>query len=239
MTTIKPNTQQSLASHFFGAIQGKPAATFLLAAGFFSGSVFYPNIASAHQALENNLRACAAVKSVLSRLDCYDELVKTALTQDETRKTLPQTSSPIVNQQPKQMPTPSIVENSIKPTDQITPELTPEEPGAAPTSPKSKGNQPVTEDTEVNSVGQKYLKSSRTKTGAPAFNYSLVATNKDKKQRMVFSFANGQIWKQIEPRYLRLPAKLPLQVELVSGALGSYSLKLGAKGRLVKVKRVK
>ncbi len=263
MTKIKPNTQWSLANHFFGAIQRVTVATFLLAAVFFSGSVFYSNIASAQQALENDLKACAAVESVLSRLDCYDELVKTALVQDETRKTLPQISSPIVNQQPAQPPTPSVVKKSVKPTDPITPELTPEltpeitpeltpeitpeltpeitpeEPVAAPTSLASKGNQPVAEDTEVDSVGQKYLKSSRTKTEAPAFNYSLVATDKDNKQRMVFSFANGQIWKQIEPRYLWLPAELPLQVELVAGALGSYSLKLGAKGRLVKVKRVK
>jgi len=57
--------------------------------------------------------------------------------------------------------------------------------------------------------------------------------------KWIYHLDNGQIWRQNEARYVAKPKVLPLACEIIAGVLNSYALKLGTKGRLVKVKRLK
>ena len=98
---------------------------------------------------------------------------------------------------------------------------------------------PVTEkpsgdDSLDEELGQKYLRKSRTPL-SPTF--TMIAAFKDYKKRWNFEFDNGQVWRQLEPRYLpRLD--LPVQVKISKGVLGSYDLRAVRFGKPVKVKRL-
>lgn len=86
-------------------------------------------------------------------------------------------------------------------------------------------------------LGKKYLNTAR-ENPAPA-TVELVKYYKDKQKRWVFEFANNQIWRQIEPGYLKLPKQLPINVKIQSGIFGSYDLKIEDVPKKIKIKRLK
>ena len=53
-----------------------------------------------------------------------------------------------------------------------------------------------------------------------------------------FHFDNGQIWHQIEARHVPLPSDLPFTVRLSAGLFGETRLRVGEKGRLVRIRRL-
>lgn len=52
-----------------------------------------------------------------------------------------------------------------------------------------------------------------------------------------FHLANGQIWRQIEPRHLQYPKNRDFEIEISQGMLGEYRLRIGKNGRLVRIRR--
>ena len=69
--------------------------------------------------------------------------------------------------------------------------------------------------------------------------YDLIAVYQDNKARWKFKFNNGEVWQQIEPRYLPKLENFPVQVDISEGVFGSYDLRAEDFGKLVKVKRLK
>ena len=55
---------------------------------------------------------------------------------------------------------------------------------------------------------------------------------------LLFHLENGQIWRQIEARYVPLPADAPFSVRISRGLFGEYRLRVGGEGRLVRIRRV-
>ena len=89
---------------------------------------------------------------------------------------------------------------------------------------------------EDQELGQKYLHQPEQPKASTS--YSLVAAYKDSKKRWNFEFKNGQVWRQLEPRYLPKIKDLPQAVEISEGILGSHDLRTARFGKPVKVKRV-
>jgi hypothetical protein len=54
-----------------------------------------------------------------------------------------------------------------------------------------------------------------------------------------FYMADGQVWRQIEPRRLQYPKNEEFEVIISQGMLGEYRLRIGENGRLVKIRRIK
>jgi hypothetical protein len=67
----------------------------------------------------------------------------------------------------------------------------------------------------------------------------LQGTQESIKERWNFKFDNGEVWQQIEARYLSVPKDLPAAVIISEGVLGSYDLRIGETGRTIKVKRLR
>ena len=86
-------------------------------------------------------------------------------------------------------------------------------------------------------LGKKYLNA--TKENPASARLELVKYYKDKQKRWVFEFGNNQIWRQIEPGYLKLPKHLPINVKIQSGIFGSYDLKIEDIPKKIKIKRLK
>ena len=86
-------------------------------------------------------------------------------------------------------------------------------------------------------LGKKYLNAARENPGSASL--ELVKYYKDKQKRWLFEFGNNQIWRQIEPGYLKLPKHLPINVKIQSGIFGSYDLKIKDVTKKIKIKRLK
>ncbi len=68
---------------------------------------------------------------------------------------------------------------------------------------------------------------------------SLIETNRDRLGRWVFTFGNGEIWRQIEDGYLSIPERYPIAAEISPGAFGSHSMRIGDRGRRIKITRLR
>lgn len=55
---------------------------------------------------------------------------------------------------------------------------------------------------------------------------------------LLFHLENGQIWRQIEARYVPLPANAPFAAQISRGLFGEYRLRVEGEGRLVRIRRV-
>ena len=227
MKTAKFNDSQRLIETRIRAANINTVAALLAA------TVFFSSCTAAHQISETGLEECIEIESVIARVNCYDALARRLLGNRETAVQAPPTQ-----------PNRQASEATPLPKEQII--------SAPDSSPDDAANTTDNAGTQASSIkavsmtevhadqaGQKYLNSKTDTAPHRTLFFLLVATGKDKQKRMIFNFENGQVWKQIEPRYLKTLSNLPLQVELVKGALGSYSLRLGKSGRLVKVKRIK
>ena len=70
-------------------------------------------------------------------------------------------------------------------------------------------------------------------------NQILIAVYQDNKERWNFKFDNGEVWQQIETRYLPKLENFPVQVDISEGVFGSHNLRAEDFGKVVKVKRLK
>ena len=87
-----------------------------------------------------------------------------------------------------------------------------------------------------NELGQKYLRKSQAR--ATSTSYYLIAAYKDHQKRWNFEFDNGQVWQQLEPRYLSKPKHLPVKVSISEGVFGSHNLRAESFANPVKVRRL-
>lgn len=55
---------------------------------------------------------------------------------------------------------------------------------------------------------------------------------------LVFHFAGGQVWRQMEPGYFPYPKNRPFDVEIRRGMMGDYQLRVEGKGRMTRIVRV-
>lgn len=69
--------------------------------------------------------------------------------------------------------------------------------------------------------------------------YTVVRVTKDGEGRYVFRMENGQVWRQIEPGYIKVPRDNAFQARVTKGTFGDYKLRIKGKGRLSRVVRIK
>lgn len=56
---------------------------------------------------------------------------------------------------------------------------------------------------------------------------------------LYFHFANGQLWRQMEPGYFAYPKDGSFEVEIRQGMMGDYQMRVGGKGRMTRIVRVR
>jgi len=94
-------------------------------------------------------------------------------------------------------------------------------------------------DSKGDELGQKYLEKPQESKPKTSRSYNLIAVYQDNKERWNFKFDNGEVWQQIEPRYLPKLENFPVQVDISEGVFGSHNLRAEDFGKVVKVKRLK
>lgn len=117
-------------------------------------------------------------------------------------------------------------------------------PLAKPVVPKKTATPPSeTKLAPVNTVqpqlGSKYLAKKDREIQTPVTaSKKLIDAKKDSKKRWEFYFADGQVWRQVEARYLSKPA-LPAQATISEGMLGRHVLSINDNSKSTKVKRIR
>ena len=68
---------------------------------------------------------------------------------------------------------------------------------------------------------------------------TVVEVTRSGRGALVFHLDNGQVWRQIEPRYFPYPKDRGFDVTISTGVLGAYQLRVEGTGRKVTIRRVK
>ena len=185
-----------------------------------SGAYFFATImfmvCSQANTLNTSLSECAKIDVNASRLICFDQL--TSLVTDSSDNLLGNT---LVNST-----IPSTKKSKTADTIQI------EKPTLAPQTEDITKNE-VIESFGATHLKQKVFKSNEEKT----ITLTIASVKKDARKKLLFTFENGQIWKQANNEYFKI--KPGQQAKLTEGALGAIYLKKLSKNRSIRVKRVK
>jgi len=68
---------------------------------------------------------------------------------------------------------------------------------------------------------------------------TVTEVSKGYNKKLYFHLANGQVWRQIEARYLQYPKDGDFEINITQGMMGDYRLRIGDNGRMVRIKRIK
>jgi len=167
---------------------------------------------------------CQSIQQPLKRLDCYDNLFILSL------------DNHVITSQNTLLPNnPVVFDTATEQTTKASLEI--KSLSGRSIVKHSIINPPLYAEQLADNAGKKYLSSeNKTVTAIPV---TLIKATKNKYRRYSFYLDNGQIWQQLEARYLNIPKNMPVAASLTQGALASYNLQIDDKPRVIKVKRVK
>lgn len=99
--------------------------------------------------------------------------------------------------------------------------------------------QPVATAQPGSNFGDKYVKDTGGGDDQADVTATVTEVDLDSYKRLHFTFANGQIWRQLEARRFQYPKNESFDVVISRGVLGDYQLRVGGEGRMTRIKRVK
>lgn len=199
---------------------------------FFSASLILllGGLAGAQPVDLSDLEICAGLESAELKLACFDAIIATG---NGTADSGPDDARPTergpllapVDETPTSAPAMAsdpepVVENSPVASAPL-PASTPDEEFGLEHLPKAKDSADPEPETLLATV---------------------VEVTQARNRGLSFHLANGQVWRQIEPRYFPYPKDGEFEVTISTGVMGEYRLRVGnqdAGGRMVRIRRVR
>ena len=89
----------------------------------------------------------------------------------------------------------------------------------------------------VAQLGEKYIPN-KVEEKHNRYKFTLIKTQKDSRDRWLFFFENGQVWRQLEPRYMKRIKNYPVTVYITEEIFGTYKLQQADSMKKIKVQRV-
>ncbi len=71
------------------------------------------------------------------------------------------------------------------------------------------------------------------------FRARVTNVTKDHYKVLYFHLDNGHVWRQMEARHFEYPKNGEFEINITRGTMGDYRLRIGEKGRMVRIRRVK
>lgn len=115
-------------------------------------------------------------------------------------------------------------------------EVEPEQPAEAPPE-----QTPDTSQDRLENVGVEQLPDNRREERTRErddIGATVTEVSEGQRGNLLFHLEIGQVWRQIEARYVPLPANAPFTVQISRGLFGEYRLRVDGEGRLVRIRRV-
>jgi len=191
------------------------------------------SLANAQSVELSALEICAGLETAELKLACFEAIIASGK----------RAANPVSDTSPPPMAerTPAIAEvaESGSPAATVESEAKPR-PGAVIVT--AAGS--ATVSTPADEFGREHLE--KAQNSVEPVPDVLVATvtevTQGRNRALKFSLANGQVWRQIEPRYFPYPKTGEFDVTISTGMMGEYRLrvgKIGDSGRMVRIRRVR
>lgn len=205
----------------------------------------------------SELERCAALETDVLKLACYESL---ASTDSDAPPTEPPAAAELEPATPEPAPPANEIEVSPEAATVEVVETPPEapsepfavapvpaadpEPGREPEPATVQQREPVpaaapqpepAPTSDAAAVPESYGLNGR--SGPEVVTASVVKVTKDRYGALIFHFANGQVWKQLEKRYFSYPKRREFDVTISRGMMGEYRLQVEGAGRKVTIRR--
>lgn len=167
---------------------------------------------TAQDTLEKLTTECATLKDDSTRLACYDNYLIVSRDISTTLNPIPDNSSAL-KEKPKNINTQITAETKLQ---------------------QALKNKQL----RKKELGEKYIPK-KGEVNDNRYTFTLVRTEKDPRDRWLFFFENGQVWRQLEARYMRRVKDTPVEVFITEEIFGSYRLQIANTKKRIKVQRVK
>jgi hypothetical protein len=194
-------------------------------APLFCGAVallLWANLANAQTVDVSTLDVCSALETEALKLACFEAIIskrRTAATEVPPAEAV--SSDPVVV---KEVINASEVPVTIEAVFQAAESMTTD---VAPTA---------TERLVASDLGLEQLGGSQEEY-KKVIKATVVDVTQGFNKDLRFHLANGQVWRQIEPRHLQYPKNRDFEIKISQGMLGAYRMRIGKNGRMVKIRR--
>ena len=229
-------------------------------APLFCGAVallLWANLANAQTVDVSTLEVCSALETEALKLACFEALIskrRTAATEVPPPEVVNSTPA-VVTEVTNASEVPAIIEAASQTAESMT---------ALPVSTVPSASDSTVADKPLAAIGATPhdVKTSMTTDVAPIATEPSVASDRELEQLgesqeeykkvikatvvdvtqgfnkdLRFHLANGQVWRQIEPRHLQYPKNRDFEIKISQGMMGAYRMRIGENGRMVKIRR--
>lgn len=208
--------------------------------------------AAAQDVSQAELVACAAKASTAEKLACYESLTvmpEAATSDAEARAPAAETNADIAEPavtEAVQDPSPAVTAtapagSAVDARPAMPVAAAPAAKSVAPPAPAGTAS-PTVDDSHSRApdhLGQEQL-DTREEDAEPFPVTAMVSeVTQSSSGRLYFHFANGQVWRQIEPRRFRYPQGESFEVTVSQGMMKEYRLRVGGEGPMTRIRRVK
>lgn len=87
--------------------------------------------------------------------------------------------------------------------------------------------------------GSEYVEQTDEAKEREVFAVTVTEVRRARDKRLYFHFANGHVWRQMEYGYIQYPKEGEFDAVITRGMMGDYRLRVGGKGRMTRIVRVK
>ena len=87
-------------------------------------------------------------------------------------------------------------------------------------------------------VGREHLAAPDQEEKTEIIKAVVVEVKKGYNRTLYFHLANGHVWRQMESRHFQYPKHGAFDVNISQGVMGDYRLRIGEKGRMLRIRRV-
>ncbi len=184
------------------------------------------------------LEICAGLETQELKLACFEAITASGKTPEiRQRKAV---DSPLSDQPVAEI---EAVPDAVEPA--VATAAAPENPPVASEPPPADHSPVAAEVASVASVmpaeedfGRAQLAAPDQGEEKPVIKAMVVDVTQGSSKRLYFHLANGQVWRQIEPRHFQYPKQSDFEVGISKGMMSEYRLRIGDNGRMVRIRRV-
>lgn len=181
--------------------------------------------AGAQDVPQSELAECASQPTAAEKLACYEAL---------TVISAPAPAQPVSESPDLPAEATMEAEASVPAT-----AVADEPPAEAPPAPAQPASAAVDSRPSVpDDLGQEQLGIKEEKVEPSPVTAVVSEVTQSDSGRLYFHFSNGQVWRQIEPRRFQYPKDQEFEVTVSQGMMGEYRMRIGEKGRMVRIRRV-
>lgn len=186
------------------------------------------NLAHAQTVDIATLEVCAALETEALKLACFEAIISKGI--------IAVTEVPTVETEVLQDDPATAIEAEVMLTSEVPVSIE-----AAPRDAKTSLTAdvvPITTKRPVaDDLGREQLAARDEEEQSEVIKATVVDVTQAYNKNLRFHLANGQVWRQIEPRHLQYPKNRDFEIKITRGMLGAYRMRIGENGRLVKIRR--